>query len=89
MAATSPAAATDVDQLCAATVRTLAMDPQTGTGGAHLAGAAVTTLAISGDMVWNEDPTTPDEIASTLRRLLVECQAHSSGCVPARVLNLV
>ena len=49
----------------------------------------MTTVAISGDMVWNADPTTPDEIASTLRRLLVECHAHSSGCVPARVLNLV
>jgi glucose-6-phosphate dehydrogenase assembly protein OpcA len=49
----------------------------------------VTTVAIPGDMVWNADSTAPDEIASTLRRLLGECHAHCSGSVPARVLNLV
>ena len=38
LAATSPEAATNVDQLCVATVRTLAMDPQTALGALTLRG---------------------------------------------------
>ncbi len=41
------------------------------------------------DAVWSEQGTTPDEIESALRRLLVERHAENAKFVPARVLNMI
>jgi glucose-6-phosphate dehydrogenase assembly protein OpcA len=41
------------------------------------------------DTVWSAQNTTPGEVESALRRLLVERHLDNDGYVPARVLNLV
>jgi glucose-6-phosphate dehydrogenase assembly protein OpcA len=43
----------------------------------------------AGPWVWRARRTTAVEIAAALRRLLADCHATSSACVPARALNLI
>jgi glucose-6-phosphate dehydrogenase assembly protein OpcA len=46
-------------------------------------------MAATTDMVWSAQGTTPALVEAALRRLLSEACAQNSGCLPARVLNLV
>ena len=41
------------------------------------------------DMVWSSDRTTPAQVESVLRAMLIERHGVYAGCVPARTLNLV
>jgi glucose-6-phosphate dehydrogenase assembly protein OpcA len=40
-------------------------------------------------LVWSAESTTATEIAAALRGLLRACHEQATGCVPARVLNLI
>jgi len=46
-------------------------------------------VAVTSDVVWSEQGTTPDAIEAALRELLFQRHAENGNFVPARVLNMI